>query len=82
VPDEVDDDDKDDFANFDDDEDALDPADEQRAMMALFETARIYRAVHQFMVVDHQANQEVRDMWHHAHQVAASPARTWTSWPG
>jgi hypothetical protein len=38
VPDEV-----------DDDEDALDPANEQRALMASFETARYDRAVQQFM---------------------------------
>jgi hypothetical protein len=34
VPNEVDDDELDDFANFNDDEDAPDPIDEQRALMA------------------------------------------------
>jgi hypothetical protein len=40
VLDEVHDDESDDFADFDNDEDAPDPADEQRALMAMFETAR------------------------------------------
>jgi hypothetical protein len=41
VPDEV-----------DNDEDALDPANEQRALMAPFETARYDRAVQQFMAAE------------------------------
>jgi hypothetical protein len=41
VLDEVDDDDEsDDFTDFHDDEDALNPADEQRALMSSFEMAR------------------------------------------
>jgi hypothetical protein len=62
-----------DFADFDDDEDMLDPADEQRALMASFETARRDRALHEFMATERQAHQEVRDMWQRA---TTSPART------
>jgi hypothetical protein len=62
VPDEVDD--YDDFADSDDNEGALDPADEQKALMTSFETARRDRAMQQFMVAERQAHQEVRDMWH------------------
>jgi hypothetical protein len=43
--DEVDDGEEDDFANFDDEEGALDFADEQRALVALFRTACRDRAV-------------------------------------
>jgi ABC-type nitrate/sulfonate/bicarbonate transport system substrate-binding protein len=60
APDEVDDDD---YADFDEDEGAPDPADKQRSLMASFETARRDRAVQQFMVAELQAHQEVRDMW-------------------
>jgi hypothetical protein len=61
--------DEDDFADFDDNEDASDPTDKQRALMASFVTTRRDRALHEFMAVEHQAHQEVRDMWHRAHQV-------------
>jgi hypothetical protein len=79
VLDEVGDDDSDDFADFDDDEDALNPADEQRALVASFGTTHHDQAVQQFMVAEHQAHQEVRDMWQ---CTTRSPARTRISWPG
>jgi hypothetical protein len=71
VPGEVDDDGSDDFANFDDDEDALDPADEQRALIALFETTRRDRAVLQFMAAECRAHEKVRDIWQRNHQPAS-----------
>jgi outer membrane protein TolC len=37
--------------------------------MASFVTARHDQAVQQFMAAERQAHQEVRDMWHRAHQV-------------
>jgi hypothetical protein len=61
VPNEVDDD-EDDFTEFDNDEDASDPADRQRALMASFETTRHDRALQEFMAAERQAHQEVRDM--------------------
>jgi hypothetical protein len=70
VLDEVDDDESEDFADFNDDEDAPDPADEQRAMMASFEIARCDRVVQQFMATERQAHEEVRGMWQRGHQVA------------
>jgi hypothetical protein len=70
---EVPDDESDDFADFDDNEDAPDLADEQRALMASFKTARRDRAFQQFMDAERHAHQEVKDMWQrhaesHAHQ--------------
>jgi outer membrane protein TolC len=38
--------------------------------MASFVMARHDQAVQQFMAAERQAHQEVRDMWHRAHQVA------------
>jgi hypothetical protein len=71
VPDEVDEDGDDKFTDFDGDEDAPNPANEQWALMASFETARRDRVVHQFMTAERQAHQEIRDMWHRTHQVAS-----------
>jgi hypothetical protein len=63
VLDEVNNDKSDDFADFDDDEDALDPADEQRALLSLFETDCHDRAAQRLMAAERQAHQEARDMW-------------------
>jgi hypothetical protein len=67
VLDEVDDDESDDFADFDDfdeEEDAPDVTEEQRALVALFETARCDRAGQQLMAMELQAQREVRDIAH------------------
>jgi hypothetical protein len=62
--------DEDDFADFNDNEDAPDPADKQRALVASFVTAHRDRALHEFMAAERQAHQEAWDIWHRAHQVA------------
>jgi hypothetical protein len=72
--DEVDDNESDDFADFDDDEDTPDPFDEQRALMASFEKARRDRARQRLIAAHRQAHLEVRDMWQRAHRCTADTA--------
>jgi hypothetical protein len=80
VDNEVDDDESDDFADFNNDEDALDPADKQRAPMASFEMARRDQDVQQFMATERQAHQKRSGTYGAA--PTRSPTRTWISWSG
>jgi hypothetical protein len=61
---EVDDDESDDFADFDEEEDAPDVTEEQWALVALSETIRRDRAGQQLMATERQAQCEVRDIAH------------------
>jgi hypothetical protein len=71
VLDEVDDDDEsDDLADFDE-EDAMDVSEEQRALVASFETTRRARAAQQLMALERQAHRKVRDMAQRAARVEA-----------
>jgi hypothetical protein len=71
VLDKVDNDESNDFVDFDDEDDAPDVTEEQRALVASFETARRDRAGQQLMAVERQAQCEVRDMAQHVARVEA-----------